>query len=101
MTRIAGARAVVEAGLPGMNVEPSQGSHFFHNISSFRVPYFTIAHHEKPGIDWAWLAARPAESEGTFVRHLRLEAPLAIKVDGRIRTGVIRHGAAAGGQGRS
>ncbi len=89
--QIAGARAVVESTLPAMNVEPSQGSHFFHNISSFRVAYFTVSHEEKPGIDWAWLRGRSAVSEGPFVRHLRLEAPLLIKVDGRTRTGVIRH----------
>ncbi len=43
-SQIAGARAIVEATLPSMNVEPSQGSHFFHNLSSFRVSYFTVPH---------------------------------------------------------
>ncbi len=93
--QIAGARTIVESTLPGMNVEPSQGAHFFHNISSFRVAYFTVGHEEEPGIDWAWLGSRPAAADGRFLRHVRLDTPLRVKVDGRSGLGVIRHGPAA------
>lgn len=90
--QIAGARTIVESTLPGMNVEPSQGAHFFHNISSFRVAYLTVGHEEGPGIDWAWLGSRRAAAEGRFIRHVRLDTPLLVKVDGRSGLGVIRHG---------
>jgi hypothetical protein len=90
--QISGARAVVEATLPDMDVEASQGSHFFHNLSSFRVCYFWVKHGREHGIDWAWLDAQPAERETEQVRHVRLAAPLTVKVDGRSGRGVIRRG---------
>jgi hypothetical protein len=89
--QICGAKVVIEATRPGMVVEPSQGSHFFHNITSFRVSYFYVHHGLKPGIDWAWLDAQPAHSETEFLRHVRLDAPLQVKVDGRTGRGAIWH----------
>jgi hypothetical protein len=89
---IAGARVIVEAMAPAMNVEPSQGSHFFHNLSSLRVGYFTVPVAGRYRIDWPWLEAQPAAHELTFVRHVRLAQPLTIKIDGRSRRGVILHG---------
>jgi hypothetical protein len=85
---ISGARVIVESTLAGFASEPSQGSHFFHNISSAGVMYFTVrdAHGR---IDWPWLAARPAVHEGAFVRHVRLEQPLRVRVDGRSGRGII------------
>ena len=59
-SQIAGARAIVEATLPSMNVEPSQGSHFFHNLSSFQVSYFTVPH-DGPLPDRLGLARRAAD----------------------------------------
>ena len=88
--QVAGARAIVETTLPSINVELSQGTHFFHNISSFEVSYFSVHHDASPGIDWAWLDAQPAEHETGVVRHVRLGAPLLVKVDGRTGRGVIR-----------
>ena len=87
--QINGARAIVESTLPGMVVEPSQGSHFFHNMCSFQVSYFWVSHESRPGVDWDWLASLPAERETDFVRHLRLERPLSVKVDGRSGRGGI------------
>jgi hypothetical protein len=87
--QISGARAIVEATLPELNVEPSQGSHLFHNISSFRVSYFMVHHAAAPPIDWAWLDARGATAETEHVRHVRLAAPLEIRVDGRHARGII------------
>ena len=87
--QISGARVIVEATLPDMNVDASQGSHFFHNMISFRVQYFTVHHAGARGIDWAWLDAQAAEEETRFVRHVRLAAPLRVRVDGRRGRGVI------------
>ncbi len=84
--QICGAQAIVEATLPEMNVDPSQGSHFFHNMSSFRASYFAV-HHEGRGIAWEWLARQPTAGESEHVRHVRLQRPLRIKVDGRSRRG--------------
>jgi len=90
---VSGARAIVEATRPDLDVEPSQGSHFFHNISAFGVSYFTVRHDAERPLDWDWLEAQPAETEGDLLRHVRLEHPLAIKVDGRTGRGVIRRAA--------
>ncbi len=89
-SHVASARALVEATLPHMDVEPSQGSHFFHNLSSFGVLYFTVRHGLGAGIDWDWLDRQPALREMEHVRHVRLEQPLRIRVDGRARRGVVR-----------
>jgi hypothetical protein len=87
--QICGAKVIVEATLPSMAVEASQGSHFFHNITSFEVSYFAVSHFEKPGIDWKWLDGCITVSETRFVRHVRLEEPLLVKVDGRMSRGAI------------
>ena len=89
--QICGAKVIVEATLPTMNVEASQGSHFFHNISSFQVSYFTVSHNAERGIDWEWLDAQEVAEDQEFVRHVRLESPLRVKVDGRSGHGAIWH----------
>ncbi len=88
-SQIGGAKAIVEATLPAMNVDLSQGSHFFHNISSFGVSYFSIPFHGDFPIDWEGLARQNAVSETDFVRHVRLASPLRIAVDGRQGHGAI------------
>lgn len=86
--QVSSARVIVEATLPAFRVELTQGSHFFHNISSAGVLYFSVR--EGHGrIDWPWLTAQPAVHEGTMVRHVRLERPLRVRVDGRSGRGVI------------
>ncbi|MEW6050403.1 MAG: PEP/pyruvate-binding domain-containing protein [Candidatus Zixiibacteriota bacterium] len=87
--QISGARVIVEATLPNMNVDLSQGSHFFHNISSFQVLYFCVHHLGKHTIRWDWLAAQRTMSQAAHVRHVALEKPLGVKVDGRTGRGVI------------
>ncbi len=87
--QISGARAIVEATLPEMNVERSQGSHFFHNITSFQVFYFSVHHAGMHRIDWTWLDTQPATGESLHARHVRLDSPLCIRVDGRSGRGVI------------
>jgi hypothetical protein len=89
--QISGAKAIVESTLPEMNVEPSQGAHFFHNISSFRVSYFTVHHEKESGVDWEWLGRQNVVAESDHVRHVRLRHPLLIKVDGRSGRGAVWH----------
>jgi hypothetical protein len=94
--QIAGARVMVESTLPGMDVEPSQGAHFFHNIISFEVFYLCVRHGEdasgeRRSIDWEWLDRQPAVAETDLVRHVRFDKPLRIKVDGRSGHGAVWH----------
>jgi hypothetical protein len=88
-SQIAGARTIVEATLPEMNVELSQGSHFFHNLSSFRANYFMVGHSGPHPINWGWLNQQAVVGETEFVRHVRLCSPLTIRVDGRTARGVV------------
>jgi hypothetical protein len=88
-SQISGARAIVEATTPTMNVELSQGSHFFHNLSSFQVSYFSVRHDSEHAVDWDWLGRQPVVAEQRFVRHVRAAEPLTIRVDGRQGRGVI------------
>ncbi len=88
-SQISGARVIVESGLPNMRVDPSQGSHFFHNITSFRIPYFTVRQDLDRPIAWERLEALPSVACGPFVRHVETPAPLAVRVDGRTGKGAI------------
>jgi pyruvate phosphate dikinase-like enzyme len=88
-SQISGARAIVEATLPEMNVELSQGSHFFHNLSSFRASYFMVQHGRRPGINWDWLNRQPVVHETELIRHVRPAERLSVRVDGRTARGVI------------
>jgi hypothetical protein len=87
--QISGAKVIVEAPLTGMNSELSQGSHFFHNVTGFGVLYFSIPYSGEFPVDWDWLNSQKAESETDLIRHVKLDAPLAVKVDGKSGRGVI------------
>lgn len=88
--QISGARVIVEAGFADVKVTPSQGTHFFQNLTSFHVGYFTVNPDAGEGfVDWAWLATQPAAREVGAVRHLRFERPLVVKMNGRKSEGVI------------
>jgi len=87
--QVSGARTIVEAMLENMNVDLSQGSHFFHNLTSFNVCYFSIPYYSKLKIDWDWLSKQSVEQETNFVKHVKLDFPLIIKADGRNSTGLI------------
>lgn len=87
--QISGIRVIVEATLAGMNVEMSQGSHFFHNLTSLSVSYFSMPRFGKYEIDWDWLEQQEQIAAMRFVRHVRLANPLKIKMDGRTGRGVI------------
>jgi hypothetical protein len=88
--QISGAAVIVESGFKDIDVTPSQGSHFFQNITSFRVGYFTVdAAHRLGFIDWEWLKSQPALQELNHVRHLRFEQSIIAKINGRKNKGVI------------
>lgn len=88
--QIAGARVIVEAGLKDIRVTPSQGSHFFQNLTAFRVGYLTVNPEAGEGIlDWAWLGSQQTAKETGYVRYLRFAAPLPVTIDGRRQRGVI------------
>jgi CheY-like chemotaxis protein len=89
-SQISGVKVVVEVSLPNMNVDPSQGSHFFQNMTSLRIGYFTIPLNNAKGfIDWPWLEALPIVSETAFLKHIRLARPLKVMIDGRKSQGII------------
>jgi hypothetical protein len=88
--QISGARVIVESGLKDIKVTPSQGSHFFQNLTSFRVGYFTVNPEGGEGLlDWDWLAAQPPVQEGEYVRRLHFSNPLVVAINGKRQTGVI------------
>ena len=81
--QVSGARVIVEAGFRDLVVTPSQGTHFFENLVSNGIGYFTVNPERGDGIlDWDWLASQPAAWESGPVRHLRLEAPLSVRMQG-------------------
>jgi CheY-like chemotaxis protein len=88
--QIAGARVIVEAGFKDLRVTPSQGTHFFQNLTSSNVGYFTINEDLGEGfVDWGWLAGCKAVRETRLVRHLRFPEPLVVTMNGRTNQGVI------------
>ena len=87
---ISGARVIVEAGFRDFRVTPSQGSHFFQNLSAFQVGYFTVNPDASEGfVDWQWLSSTPALEEEGCVRHLRFDTPLTVVMNGRTSQGMI------------
>ena len=87
---ISAARVIVEAGLKNYHVDPSQGTHFFQNLTSFGVGYFTINTYTGDGVlQRDVLDAMPAVEETKFVRHVRFDRPLKIMMDGKKQHGVV------------
>ena len=87
---ISAARIIVEAGLTNYRVDPSQGTHFFQNLTSFGVGYFTINSYMNDGIyNQDILNAQPAVEETQFIRHVRFDNPLIVKMDGKKKQGVV------------
>ncbi len=88
--QIAGACAIVECGFRDFSVTPSQGSHFFQNITSFRVGYFTVSEASEIGfVDWEWLLQQPAMEEIGVTRHLRFGQPFSVHISGQENLGII------------
>ena len=86
---ISGVGAIVEAVYDSFRVEPSQGSHFFHNITTQGIGYVNISGREDERIDWAWLRSLPVVEETEYVALARLKRPMTMKVDGRTRECVL------------
>jgi hypothetical protein len=87
--QISGARVIVETTLEQMSPDLSQGSHFFHNMTSLGVLYLSVPDPEEFPIDWTWLQRQPVVRETEYLRHVRSEAPLTVRVDGRGGKGLI------------
>ncbi len=88
--QISGARAIIETGMKDISIQPSQGSHFFQNITSFMIGYFTVNSFQQKGyLDWDWLLSRKALETKEFTRLLRFNKPITIKMNGHKNKGVI------------
>ena len=88
--QISGARCIVETELADVKVEPSQGTHFFQNITSFGIGYFTVQD-RSPGafVDWGWLESQTPADDARYVRHLRFDAPLEVAANSKTGDGVV------------
>ena len=87
---ISAARVIVEAGLTNYRVDPSQGTHFFQNLTSFGVGYFTINAYMNDGIyNQTYLNELKAVEETNFLRHIHFEKPIKVKMDGKKKIGVV------------
>ncbi len=88
--QISDAKVIVETSFQDIKVTPSQGAHFFHNLTSFQVGYFTVNIENGPAmIDWLWLASQKEFKRGTYVRHLRFKRACKVKMNGYKNKGVI------------
>ena len=87
--QISGVGAMIEVRNDQLRADPSQGSHFFQNITSLGIPYLTVTEGSDDFFDWAWVDALDTEAETAHLRHVRLSAPLTVKIDGRTSHGVI------------
>lgn len=87
---IASARLIVEAGHTRYQIDPSQGTHFFQNLTSFGVSYYTVSEDKKDHFcDFAFLDSYPAIFENEYIRHLRFNSPIIVKTDGMKGIGVV------------
>jgi len=87
---ISAARVIVEAGLTNYRIDPSQGTHFFQNLTSFGVGYFTINSYINDGIyDQAFLDEKDAAFETQYLRHIHFDNPLVVKIDGKKNIGLV------------
>jgi hypothetical protein len=89
---ICGVGAIVEADHPRLQAEPSQGSHFFHNITTLGINYITALTAKGDRIDWEWFDRQPVTAETVHAALIRMERPLVLKVDGRQSRAVVYAG---------
>ena len=90
---ISAARVIVEVALKNYNIDPSQGTHFFQNLTSFGVGYFTVDTNTEEGgfVNKEMLDAMPAVEETQYVRHVCFDRPLRILMDGKKQEGAVLH----------
>lgn len=86
---ISGVGGIVETYHPKINAEPSQGSHFFHNITSLGINYLTVVDLKKDFIDWNWISSLALEHETKYIAHARRNSPFVLSVDGRNSIGAL------------
>ncbi len=86
---ISGVAAIVEIRNDIIRADPSQGTHFFQNITSLGIPYLTLDENDgltngrkKNHIDWGWLKKQPHVGNGKYIKHIRLKKPFILKCDG-------------------
>jgi hypothetical protein len=82
-SEICGVGAMVETTFTELKADPSQGSHFFHHITTLGISYIAIAEHGEDFLDWNWLTSLPVKAESLYVAHIKLDKPITLKVDGR------------------
>jgi hypothetical protein len=88
--QIAGAKAIIETGFKDMSVTPSQGSHFFQNITSFMIGYFTVDESQHQGfLNWDWLLDQSPLEKKQYTKLFRFDKPLIVKINGQQNKGVI------------
>ncbi len=92
-SQICAARVIVETTLQDFVIEPSQGSHFFQNLTSFGIAYLSVNPFSDQGfIDWDWLEQQPVVAQTDFVRHVRTRDPLETRLDGNIsHAAILKH----------
>ena len=81
--QISGSRVIIETYQEGLSADMSQGSHFFHNLTSLGVSYISLPKTGKRQIDWSWLSEQKEIQKTTYLRHIELKSPLGIKIDGK------------------
>jgi len=86
---ISGVGAIIETTAENLKADPSQGSHFFHNITSLGISYLNTRENGEDFIDWQWLQSLPAESETKYLRHVKLKKPITLKIDGKSSCAVL------------
>jgi hypothetical protein len=86
---ISGVGGIIETTSENLKADPSQGSHFFQNITSLGIGYLTISQDSSNFIDWQWLQSLPTAEETTYLNHVKLDNPLTIKIDGKKSRAVV------------
>ena len=90
--QISHSKVIIEAAYGSFSADPSYGTHFFHNLTSLGIGYFTVNSEKNEGtIDWEWLKSQPVLADLKYVRHIRLARPLDIRIDGSTGKGIIAH----------
>ena len=88
--QISGASTIVEGSFKDFMVTPSQGSHFFQNLTSFMVGYFTVNNFKNMGfVDWDWLKKQKKSESMVYTHHVTLNKPVTVKMNGQQNKGII------------
>ncbi|MFZ1202593.1 MAG: PEP/pyruvate-binding domain-containing protein [Desulfobacterales bacterium] len=86
---ISGVGTIVETRADELKADPSQGSHFFHNITSLGISYLNLVDNDQDFLDWRWLNSLPVARSSPHVTHVTLEQPITIKIDGKTSRAVL------------